>query len=280
GRPRRTAASRPHLVRGSARPHLRRIRSDRTGGGVGRRLHLHPLGAHGRVGRARRRRRARSADGSGVREGRGQRLHRRRPLLARVRAFHPRRRGGPALLCHRHQPGGAHGQSARARRPHEHPLLDDDPALVRRRRGPQSRDPLPGGHRRLSRGAQARLRPARPRALPPLRQVGGGLFLAAPPGRRAGRRRHLLRPAGGRVRRQFRLHPGGRGSLPGGVPAARAAPHGPAVRRSRPRPPARVPRPLRRVQPPLRPRHAVRAQDRRQRRRHPDEPAPARPLEI
>ena len=34
-----------------------------------------------------------------------------------------------------------------------------------------------------------------------------------------------------------------------------------------------VPRPLRRVQPALRPRHPVRAQDRRQYRRHPDEPA-------
>ena len=39
--------------------------------------------------------------------------------------------------------------------------------------------------------------------------------------------------------------------------------------------PARVPRPLCRVQPALRPRHAVRPQDRRQYRRDPDEPAAA-----
>ena len=46
------------------------------------------------------------------------------------------------------------------------------------------------------------------------------------------------------------------------------------------RAPARIPRPLRRVQPALRPRHLVRAQDRRQHRRHPDEPAAAGEVEM
>ena len=41
-----------------------------------------------------------------------------------------------------------------------------------------------------------------------------------------------------------------------------------------------LPRPLRRVQPALRPRHSVRAQDRRQYRRHPDEPAAAGEVEM
>ena len=45
-------------------------------------------------------------------------------------------------------------------------------------------------------------------------------------------------------------------------------------------PPPRIPRPLRRVQPPLRPRHPVRPQDRRQRRRDPDEPAAAGEVEM
>ena len=50
--------------------------------------------------------------------------------------------------------------------------------------------------------------------------------------------------------------------------------------RRRPGPSPRVPRPLRRVQPALRPRHLVRPQDRRQRRRDPDEPAPAGEVEV
>ena len=46
------------------------------------------------------------------------------------------------------------------------------------------------------------------------------------------------------------------------------------------RPAADLPRPLCRVQPALRPRHPLRAQDRRQHRRHPDEPAAAREVEV
>jgi coproporphyrinogen III oxidase len=53
-----------------------------------------------------------------------------------------RRGGGPALLRHRHQPGRAHGQSARAGRAHEHAVPGDDQALVRRRRRSQPAPPL------------------------------------------------------------------------------------------------------------------------------------------
>src|SRR5690606_22588653 len=44
--------------------------------------------------------------------------------------------------------------------------------------------------------------------------------------------------------------------------------------------PARMAGPLRRVQPRLRPRHPVRPQDRRQYRRHPDEPAARGEVEL
>ena len=57
-----------------------------------------------------------------------------RAILTGVRQEHPRRRRGPELLCDRHQPGCAHGQSARASRPYEHALPHHDQALVRRRR--------------------------------------------------------------------------------------------------------------------------------------------------
>ena len=53
-----------------------------------------------------------------------------------------------------------------------------------------------------------------------------------------------------------------------------------AIHRRRPGAPARISRPLRRVQPALRPRHLVRPQDRRQHRRDPDEPAPAGEVEM
>ena len=86
----------------------------------------------------------------------------------------------PQLLRHRHQPGRPHGQPARARGAHEHPLPDDHQALVRRRRGSQPGDPLSGGHRRLPRPAARRLRGARSDLLSALLEMGGGLFLPCP----------------------------------------------------------------------------------------------------
>ena len=62
---------------------------------------LHAVAADRPRRRARRRRRARADERHGVRKGRGQRLDRRRALLARVRGQHCRRRGRPALLRHR-----------------------------------------------------------------------------------------------------------------------------------------------------------------------------------
>ncbi len=96
---------------------------------------------------------------------------------------HPRRRRGPELLRHRHQPGRAHGEPARPRGPHEHALPDHDQALVRRRRGPQSGDSLRGGHRSLPRPPSRRVRGARPDLLSALLEVGGRIFLHSAPRR-------------------------------------------------------------------------------------------------
>ena len=263
-----------------ARPHLRRVRGDRARGRLRRRLRLHAVGAHRRQRRAGRRRRPRPDDRQGVREGRGQRLDRRRPASAPEFAkSDPRRRGRPELLRHRHQPRRAHGQPARPRGPHEHPLPDHDEALVRRRRRPQPGDPLRRGHRGLPRPPARRLRRPRPDLLSALFQMGRRIFLASPPRRRARRRRHLLRPSRRPFRRPFRLHPRRRRSVPRHLPAARPQADGHALHRRGHGAPARLPRPLRRVQPALRPRHPVRPQDRRQHRRHPDEPAAAGEVE-
>ena len=80
--------------------------------------------------------------------------------------------------------------------------------------------------------------------------------------------------------REFRLHPRRRRGVPRYLPEAGAAADGDAVRRGGPGPAARMARPLCRVQPDLRPRHPVRAEDRRQCRRHPDEPAAAGDLDM
>ena len=112
--------------------------------------------------------------GQGVREGRGQRLDRRRPVLARIREEHPGRRGRPELLRDRNQPRRAHGQPARPRRPHEHPLPDHDEALVRRRRRPQP------CHSRTKRTP----RPSTPACAPPARRTTRPSTRAFPNGRR------------------------------------------------------------------------------------------------
>ena len=86
-RARRPAAGRPRLVRIAARPHLRRVRGDRARGRLATpRFAFTPWDRTDAERRARRRRRSRPDDRQGVREGRGQRLDRRRQLLARVRA--------------------------------------------------------------------------------------------------------------------------------------------------------------------------------------------------
>ena len=204
---------------------------DRARGRLRRPLHLHAVGAHRFVRRTRWRRSPRADGRQAVREGRGQRLHRRRRVQPGIRREHPRRGRGPALLRHRNQPRRAHGQPARPRRPHEHALPDHDQALVRRRRRPQSRDPLSGRHRRLPRPPARRLRRARPDLLSALFQMGRRIFPAPPPRRVARRRRHLLRLSRGSFRRAFRLHQRRRRGVPRHFPADRPQAHEHALHR-------------------------------------------------
>src|SRR3546814_1804575 len=107
------------------------------------------------------------------------------------------------------------------------------------------------------------------------------ILLPPPPRRGARRRRHLLRlPRERRLGGRLRLHPGRRPRLPGGLSRAGAPPHGGALDGGAAPPPACPPRPLRRVQPALRPRHQVRPAARRQRRGDPHEPAAGSPLAV
>ena len=96
-------------------------------------------------------------------------------------------------------------------------------------------------------------------------------FFHQAPQRGARRRRHLLRLC--RQRRLgegFRLHPRRRRGVPVDLSAHRAAPFPRKLGRGAAPLSAPAPRPLCRVQPDLRPRHAVRPQDRRQCRSDPD----------
>src|SRR5664279_5442006 len=97
------------------------------------------------------------------------------------------------------------------------------------------------------------------------------VLLPQAPQRAARHRRRLLRRLRRRRRRQ-RLRPDARRRrrLPRRLPADRAAQEGARIRRARTRLPSLPARPLRRVQPRLRPRHAVRASVRRTHREHPD----------
>ena len=108
------------------------------------------------------------------------------------------------------------------------------------------------------------------RRLRPLQGMVRRVLLPQAPERAARHRRHLLRlPELRRLGGRFRLHPRRRPRLPRHLSEARPPQLRDAVDRGRPRGAARPPRPLRRVQPPLRPRHDLRPQDRRQRRLDP-----------
>src|SRR4029078_3221091 len=181
----------------------------------------------------------------------------------------------------------AHGEPTRPGRPHEHALPCDDEALVRRRSGPQPGDPEGGGHGGLPCPAAGGLRRARPDFLSALLEMGRGLLPDSASRSSARRRRHLLRASRmlgawrrTELRAQFRFHARRRRGLPRRLPKDRSGPAQHAVQRGRRAPAARIPRPLRRVQSALRPRHALRSQDGRKHRRHPYEPAASGRLEM
>src|SRR5690606_4978345 len=103
------------------------------------------------------------------------------------------------------------------------------------------------------------LRAARPRRLPPLQEGVRRVLLPRPPRRAARHRRAVLR----RSRRAGlpdlpRVLEERRRALPARVRADRGTPQGDAVRRARAELPALPARPLRRIQPRVRPRHALR----------------------
>src|SRR5690606_6377054 len=178
-------------------------------------------------------------------------------------------------------------QSVRSDHPRQRPPLprharrQDGGLVVRRRLRP---DPVLSIRRGRAALAPHRARPVRTpwrrcalrRAQALVRRV---LFPEAPRGYAWRRWPVLRRPARGLPVR-LRLPARGRRRLPRCLPADRRATPGHAIRRARTRVPAVPARPLRRVQPGLRPRHPVRPAVRRPRRIDPDEPAAARALGI
>ena len=82
---RRPATGRARLVRIAARPICAAFEAIEREAGSDAALRLHPVGPHRGRRHARRRRGARADERQGVREGRGQRLDRRRPLQPRIR---------------------------------------------------------------------------------------------------------------------------------------------------------------------------------------------------
>jgi hypothetical protein len=118
------------------------------------------------------------------------------------------------------------------------------------------------------------------KALPAVQGVGRDLFLHPAPEGQPRRRRHLLRSSGRRFRDQLRLHAGRWRGVSRCVSADRATADEYAVRCCRRSADARMAGALCGVQPGVRPRHAVRAEDGRQHRRDPDEPAAARDVVL
>ncbi len=218
------------VVRGPARPDLRRIRA--PGGRTFRppsRPAARPLRAQGLAARARPRRRGSRRRHHGrharprVREGGGQRLDRVRRVQPRVPQPDPGRRRGSALLRLGHLAGGTYALAQGAGHAHEHPPHRDHARLVRRRRGSHAHGAARGRYAGLPCRAQGRLRPPRPGLLSALQAMVRRILPPAAPRRAARRGRHLLRRSRQRrLRARLRLHPRRRRGLPRGLSRAGA----------------------------------------------------------
>jgi hypothetical protein len=152
--------------------------------------------------------------------------------------------------------------------------------VVRRRLRPDALLPVRGGRRRLAPDGARRLRAVRGGGLPALQALVRRVLLPAPPRRDARRRRPLLRrlDAGGASARSRSCAASATASCPPTCRSSSAA--APPLGRARARLPALPPRPLRRVQPALRPGHAVRHPVRRPHRVDPDVAAAAGALGV
>ena len=181
---------------------------------------------------------------------------------------------GVSLIAHPHNPHvpAAHMNTR---------MVVTTQMVVRRRRRPDARARSPP-HAGRTRTRSPSTLPCRPRAnrhkrrrLRALQEMVRRVFLPAPPqGDRAaigGIFYDYLTPsqAEGGWDAALRLHPGRRPRLPATSTRRSCAQLRAALDRGRARGAAGPPRPLRRVQPALRPRHRVRPQDRRQRRSDP-----------
>ncbi len=97
-------------------------------------IRAHALEPHRPLRRTRRRRHDVDDEGPRVREGRRSRLDRIRRIRARIPQGNSRRRGRSAVLGVRHLADRSSAEPARAGGAHEHALRGDDQGLVRRRR--------------------------------------------------------------------------------------------------------------------------------------------------
>src|ERR1044072_7942203 len=223
----------------------------------------------------------------GLRQGRRQRRRRRRPASSRSapgddRQGRPRARAAPLRRC-RPFGGRASALAVGADRALQLPLLRARrrPLVVRRRHRPHSRLRNRGRRAPLPPHAQGGVRPPRSRLLPALQEVVRRLLPPPPPRRGARRRRHLLRrPARPRARSALRLRRRLRSGLRARLPTARRARHRAPVGRPREPLAGAAPRPLRRVQPDVRPRHPLRVANGRTHREHPHVAAAAGALGV
>src|SRR5262249_1576945 len=165
----------------------------------------------------------------------------------------------------------AYAQSARAGSAYEHTLYCYDKMVVRRRFGPDAAarrqaNPARSGYGRLSCRNEGRVRfTFGCCAIRKIQDMVRRVLLSAAPQGAARRGRHLLRsPQFRRLESRFRLHAGRRTRLPDDLSRACTAQFWNALECGRSRGAADPTRALCRIQPALRPRHALRPQDRRQ----------------
>mmetsp|Transcript_46568 Transcript_46568/g.98828 ORF Transcript_46568/g.98828 Transcript_46568/m.98828 type:complete len:340 (-) Transcript_46568:226-1245(-) len=273
-------------------PHARPLREDDPRGpdfhhlrhrGHRRRRHL----PGGQLDPRQRRRRhvPRPQGRQGLREG-------RRQPLGRVRLHAPG--GAPGRHRAGRRQGQGHGPGGEGALLRVRPLVRDAPAqpplsddalqlpllrdrrrrvVVRRRHGHHPLLPEPRRHEALPRHVQGGVRPSRSRVLSQVQGVGRPVLRHQPPQRDARPRGHLLRrPQRSRSRGALPIREGRRQLRRAGLRAHRRGPQGRSLHGEGEGVAADEEGTVRRVQPRVRSRDRVRAQDGREDREHTDEP--------